>query len=115
MAKNKVQAGDVLYMKNDEASADKSSGDAFAQGNITGVCLEDIADDASGQIDTKGVYDFICEGKDGSGDKAIVIGDPIYYDAGTLNADDSNGTLFGYALEAVVSASTTTKINVKLK
>jgi predicted RecA/RadA family phage recombinase len=113
MAKNKISLGDVLDITNDTAGADTSSGDPICEGNITGVCLVDIADDAEGAVDTKGVYALPVKGET-TVDAAVAIGDLIYYDAGVLNKDSANGTLFGTALEAVVSGETTT-IEVKLK
>jgi predicted RecA/RadA family phage recombinase len=115
MAKNKVQDGDILKLTNTTAGAAKSAGDPICEGNITGICQVDIADAAAGAVDTKGVYNKLVKGVDGSGNKAIGFGDAVYYDGGDLNVDSTNGTLFGYALGAVVSGVLTTLIDVKLK
>lgn len=53
-------------------------------------------------------------GKDqAAGNEAVAIGDIIYYDAGELNKDETNGTCFGIALNTV-SAGASTVIPVLL-
>lgn len=64
-------------------------------------------------VQTEGVFNLAVLGADGSGNTAIAVGDAIYIDVAVLNADDSNGILFGYALGAV-SSGATTNIPVKL-
>lgn len=97
--------------------ATPTSGTAVVLGQIPGVAItgEGEGGNASGEvsIDTEGVYSMSVTGVDGSGNAAIAIGDIIYLDGGVLNADDTNGVRWGYALGAVASGATTT-INVKV-
>ena len=93
------------------------SGTPVLLGPIPGVALTDEDDDGDVTVQFGGVYDFPVKGADGAGNAAVAVGDAVYYDAGAtpdeLNADDTNGALFGYALEAVASGATTT-VRVKL-
>lgn len=109
MATNFVQTGNVVTV----ASADTGSGDHVVVGSLHGVALTDTDDDGNIELDTEGVYSLSVTGADNSGDAAISVGDKIYDDGGTLNADATDGSLFGIALEAVGSGATAT-IPVKI-
>lgn len=93
------------------------SGTPVLLGPVPGVALTDEDDDGDVTVQFGGVYDFPVKGANNAGNTAIAIGGSVFYDAGAtpdeLNADNTNGTLFGYALEAVASGATTT-IRVKL-
>lgn len=104
MATNKAYDGDVVEVK----SADTSSGDPVVLNDLTGVALTDSDSDDMIQLATRDVFELEVKGEDNSGDAAISVGDKIYDDSGTLNADSTDGTLFGKALEAVESGATTT-------
>ena len=93
------------------APATPTSGDACIIGQIPGVALTDEGDggNATGEItmDTGGIYNLPVVGETTSA-SAIAVGDILYYDATKVNADDTNGVRFGYALGAVASGATTT-------
>lgn len=57
----------------------------------------------------KGVVQVSVKGEDATGNAAINVGDVIYVDTdGEINVDDTNGTRWGYALEAVSAGATKT-------
>lgn len=91
------------------------SGDAVLVGQLPGVAL--IAEQADGLTTVKfnGVADLPVKGVDGAGNKAIAVGDIVYYVAAdTPNLSVKNtGVRFGYALAAVTGGATTT-IPVKI-
>lgn len=94
------------------------SGDYCCVGKLPAVALTK-ADDTVGNggrctCKFNGVAEFIVEGKDASGNLAIAPGDIVYLDAGKLNVDATNGVRYGYALDAVQSGNTTTRIRVKI-
>jgi len=104
MATNYVQEGKIL----DVAQASTSSGDHVVWGNVNGVALTDTDDDGNIRMATGGVFDLSVTGADNSGNAEISAGSKIYDDSGTLNADETDGTAFGIALEGVSSGSTAT-------
>lgn len=110
MAVNRAKGpdGTRIDYTNDTGSAIKS-GDAVMIGNIPGVATVDIADGEVGVVEIASVpvYKLDVKGEDGTGNHAVAIGDKVYMDSGVLNIDSANGTLYGYALEAVVSGATT--------
>ena len=109
MATNKKFDGDVVEI----ASASTSAGDHVVVGDLVGVALTDTDADGNIQLATKGVFALSVTGADNAGNAAISAGDMIYDDSGTLNADATDGTKFGKALEDVGSGSTAT-INVMI-
>lgn len=97
------------------ALADKDSGDPLVLGQLPGVALIDTNADGNVTIKTDGVFNLSVKGVDGSGNKAVAIGDIIYYvdgDTPKLSVK-SSGVRYGYALGAVTSGATKT-IPVKL-
>ena len=64
-------------------------------------------------VHVEGVFLLDVEGKDGTGDLAVTEGDLVYYDAGVINVDSTNGDKFGMAMAGVASGATT-NIPVKL-
>jgi len=98
-----------------DLGADFSSGDPVVMGQLYGVVLEDTVSHVA-TIDTEGVYNLPVTGEvEDASASAIAAGDIVYFDAeeGHLNADDTDGVRFGYALDAVGSGDTTT-IRVRL-
>lgn len=113
MATNrKFAAGDALSVVA-TAPATPSSGDPILVGQLPGVALTDERADGTVSAQFNGVFELPVKGADGAGNAAIAAGDIVYYDGGEINADDTNGVRFGYALEAVLSGATTT-IDVKV-
>jgi len=115
MAKNYVQEGKVLTLN---VGANVSSGDPVVVGQIAGVALTNADSNGNAQVMTEGVFKLSVTAQSWDSansvyvDDAVSVGDAIYYDNGTLNKN-SNGTLFGYALEAVAAGATAT-ISVKI-
>jgi predicted RecA/RadA family phage recombinase len=108
MAKNYVQDGDELVL----SIAGVLSGDPVNAGNIVGVALTDTDADGDVVVKTSGVFSLSVVGNNGTADTAISEGDYVYIDNGVLNVDSSK-TLFGIALQPVISGSTT-EIEVKI-
>lgn len=90
------------------------SGDPVVWGNVPGVALADErTDDDKVLIQTDGVFELSVTGANNAGSSAISPGDIVYIDGTELNADDIDGTRFGYAL-ADVGSGATTAIDVKV-
>ena len=90
----------------------------WGAGNLPAVATSD--EDSDGNVSVQfgpsgagPVYEFPVKGANGAGNTAIAVGAAVYYDAGEINADATNGELFGYALAAVASGATIT-LRVKL-
>jgi predicted RecA/RadA family phage recombinase len=92
------------------------SGDPIVIGQLPGVALTSEDADGMATIQTDGVFDLPVKGETTT-NAAIAVGAIVYYDAAAtphkLNADNTNGVRFGYALEAVSSGATAT-IRVKV-
>lgn len=88
------------------------SGDPVVVGELPGVALTDENADGNATIQTDGVFRLPVKGETTT-DAAVAVGDIVYYDAGVINKDSSNGVRFGYALDAVSSGATST-IRVKV-
>lgn len=88
------------------------SGDPVLVGQLPGVAL--TKEDAAGYTTVKfdGVALLSVKGETTT-NAAVANGDVLYYDAGVINRDSSNGVRFGYALGAVNSGATT-QIPVKI-
>lgn len=95
------------------APATPKSGDPVLVGQLPGVALTDEDADGYTTVKTNGVAELAVKGEGASGGSNVVIGDRLYYDAGTINKDATNGVPYGYALGAVTSGATTT-IRVKI-
>lgn len=112
MAKNIVhEHGDQLDVVV-TAPASPKSGDPVLVGKLPGVALTDEQPDGTTTVKFNGTALLAVKGETTT-NAAIANGDVVYYDGGVINADATNGTRFGYALEAVASGATT-KILVKL-
>jgi len=106
MAKNFVQAGDILDLE----IADISSGDPVCVGEIVGVALTDTDADGKVRVKRSGVFELSVKAVDSAGNSAVAVGDAIYYvdgDDPPLSKKDS-GVLFGYALETITGGQTAT-------
>lgn len=102
--------GSQLWRKLTQPSSGGKAGDPGLVGDRPCVLLTD--QDSSGYATCKftGSFRVTAKGEDGSGDAAIAVGDPVYYDAAAdtvkINADAANGVRWGTAVEAVGSGDT---------
>lgn len=100
--------------------ATPNSGDPVLIGQIPGVAVTDEGDGGNAATETtvctKGIFDLTVEGTDASGNKAVGVGDKVYYDTAgdPVLSVDATKVFFGYALEAVDSAASAV-IKVLLK
>jgi len=91
--------------------ATPKSGDPVLIGAIPGVAVTDEGDggNATGEttVCTSGIFNLPVEGTDASGNKAVAVGDKVYYDsAATIKLSvDASKVLFGVALGTVSSGS----------
>ena len=92
---NKVSEGRVLMLT---PAADAAAGSIVVNGNLAGV---------AGACERGALFTLPVKGEGPSGNAAIAAGAIIYYDAGVLNADNTNGTRVGKTLDAVASGATT--------
>lgn len=107
MATNMIRdEGKVLSL----AIASASSGDPVVKGQIPGVALTDTDGDGKVVTQLRGVFDLSVKGIDADGNAAVAIGDIIYHTAADTPplSKKATGVRFGYALEAVSSAATST-------
>lgn len=115
MAKNKVfDRGTKLSLVCSDPTT-PASGNPVLIGQIPAVAVTDERADGTTSVDTEGVFDLSVKGVDGSGNSAVAVGDILYYVAADTPklSKKATGVRYGYALEAVASAATTT-IRVKL-
>ncbi len=116
MATNEVYyPGDTLPLPVPEGT---KSGDPVVVGTIAGIAMEDCDAAGNAPVRVKGVFKLSVTGQDGSGNKAINVGDKVYYttpSGGTpaINAN-ATGAEFGVALKAITAGATET-IPVALK
>lgn len=106
-------ATNVYQMQGDEISvalASVASGDPVVVGQIPGIAL--TSTDANGNVTVKrsGVVSVSVKGIDGGGNSAVAVGDILYYVSGDTPklSKKTSGVRFGYALQTVSSAATTT-------
>lgn len=118
MAKNReLEHGNTIVLAPTAApNATAQSGDPVLVGALPGVALTKALDTVGNggkcTVQTDGVFRLAVKGETTT-NAAVAAGDIIYYDAGVLNKDNTNGTRWGYALDPVVSGATTT-IRVKV-
>lgn len=92
------------------------SGDALVLfGRIPCVALTDEGEGGNADnyatvaLNPAWVFDIPVKGENDLGSAGVAVGDAVYRDSdGEMNVDAVNGTLFGIALEVVVSGATTT-------
>lgn len=115
MAKNQVfEEGDHLSLVPTDPATPKS-GDPVVVGQIPGVALTNARADGTTSVCTEGIFKLSVKGVDGSGNAAVAVGDELFYVAADTPklSKKATGVRYGYALDPVTSASTTT-IRVKL-
>jgi len=110
MATNEVYyPGDTLPLP---VPAGTKSGDPVVIGTIAGVALEDRDAAGNAPVRVNGVYKLAVTGHDGTSNKAIGVGDKVYYTApsgGTpaiIDANATTGKEFGVALKAIAAGAT---------
>ena len=109
MATNEVYyPGDTLPLP---VPAGTKSGDPVVIGTIAGVALEDRDAAGNAPVRVKGVFKLSVTGRDRTENKAIDVGDKVYYTApsgGTpaINANETTGAEFGVALKAIAAGAT---------
>lgn len=112
----KNEARDRCYEKSLPVPEGTVSGDPLIIGGGKIPCVAAIDRQADGKATVKmgtGSFRFSVKGHEKEEkEKAIAVGDKVFLKGGVLNAD-SEGDLFGYAMEPVVKAKTTV-IEVKL-
>ncbi len=118
MAKNEVYyPGDTLPLP---VPAGTKSGDPVVVGTIAGIAMEDRDAAGNAPVRVKGVFKLSVTGYDGSKNKAINVGDKVYYTAPSgdspaiINANATTDKEFGVALKAI-AAGATDAIPVALK
>ncbi len=104
--KNYVQKGESIEVSG--PSGGVVSGGAFLVGDLACVASVDIPEGSTGNARVIGVFDLPVTGADDAGDAAIAVGSTVYMDGAELNADSTNGTLFGKVLGAVEAGATVT-------
>lgn len=106
--KNFVQEGDMITIT---AGADLTSGAGVLTGSIFGVAAADIANGASGEVKTSGVFDL-----DKAPSQAWTVGAKVYWDAANARCTTtaSGNTLIGVAVLAVGSGAGETTGRVRL-
>ena len=109
MAKNEVYyPGDTLPLP---VPAGTKSGDPVVIGTIAGVALEDRDAVGNAPVRVKGVFKLSVTGHDGTSNKAITVGDTVYYTAPSgqtpaiINSNATTGKEFGVALEAIATSA----------
>jgi predicted RecA/RadA family phage recombinase len=105
MAQNHIQLGRVMSWTNTTGTS-VASGSPVAVGNRIGVALEDIADNAGGDVATDEVFELPKEVP-----LAIGQGDAVYLGAGKINATDTDIPA-GYAFSAAASDATTIQVKI---
>lgn len=108
MAKNRLNA--LGRMLNLAVVSGVVSGDPVLIGQMPGVALTDRDASGNASVDFEGVYSLSVKGANDAGNVAVAVGDPIYFVSGDTPklSKKASGTLYGYALAAVTSGSTTT-------
>jgi len=108
MAQNFIQDGVHLEYLNESGSTIESGSPVFA-GKIIGIALGSIADDATGQIRTQGVFELTKKAA-----LAVTAGDVLFWDAdpGEITKTAADGVFIGYA--AADAAGAADVVNVLL-
>ena len=109
MAKNEVYyPGNAIPLPVPEGT---KSGDPVVVGTIAGIAMEDRDAAGNAPVRVTGVYNLEVTGRDDTGNKAIAVGDKVYYTApseGSPAIIDANATQqeFGVALKAIAKGAT---------
>ncbi len=109
MAKNEVYyPGDAIPLPVPEGT---KSGDPVVVGTIAGIAMEDRDAAGNAPVRVKGVFKLSVTGRDETENKAINVGDKVYYTApsgGTpaiIDANATTGKEFGVALAAIAKGA----------
>jgi predicted RecA/RadA family phage recombinase len=111
MTTNYAQPGKIVKLP---VTADAKSGDWDMVGDLAVVLNSDADDNDEAMCNLAGAYNLSVTGADNVGNAAIDAGGKVYADGTDLNADSTDGSFFGHALEAV-GAGETKEIPVRLK
>ena len=110
MAKNEVYyPGNTIPLPVPEGT---KSGDPVVVGTIAGIAMEDRDAAGNAPVRVKGVFKLSVTGRDGTGNKAIDVGDKVYYTAPSggspaiIDANATTGAEFGVALKAIAAGVT---------
>lgn len=78
-------------------------------GKITGVAVRDIAANATGALQVRGIFDFVKASAD-----AFAIGEKVYWHTTNLNVvlSATGATLLGNAVEVKGAGTTTCKVSI---
>ena len=106
-------ATNTFQTKGDEISvalASITANDPVVVGQVPGVALTSTDGNGNVTIKRSGVYTFSVKGIDGGGNSAVAVGDILYYVSGDTPklSKKTSGVRFGYALQTVASAGTST-------
>lgn len=101
--KNYVSEGDIVEFA---APYARVSGEAAKQGYLFGVAVNDVANGATGQFKTKGIFDLACLSTD-----TPAVGALLYWDDTNkrLTTTASGNTRVGVCLVAKTSGPTTAR------
>ena len=109
MATNEVYyPGDTLPLP---VPAGTKSGDPVVVGTIAGIAMEDRDAAGNAPVRVKGVFNLSVTGHDGTANKAIGVGDKVYYTAPSgetpaiIGANVTTGKEFGVALKAIAAGA----------
>ncbi len=108
MAQNFKTEGDVLPYTNSTGATIASGAPVFI-GKLKGISLGTVADGATGQMMTEGVFELPKKAT-----LAISAGDVVFWDAtpGEITKTDADGTFFGYATKAAAGSATTVEVMI---
>lgn len=102
MAQNFIQPGEHLTLTNN-TGANIASGSPVFDGQIVGIALGDIANNAVGQVKTQGVFSLTKKAS-----LVVSEGDALFWDAtpGEITKTAADGRFIGYAAAGALSADT---------
>ena len=108
MAKNYVQPGENVTLT---APYAVTSGDGALVGSLFGVALVTLANAASGEFRTVGVWDLTALSTD-----ALAVGAKVYWDNTNkrVTATATANTLIGVAVKAKAAGETTARVRLGL-
>lgn len=109
------ELGEQIDAKLTQPASGGKAGDPGLVGDMPCILYSDQDDDGMATVRFKGVFRFTVHGAGASGNAAIAVNDPAYYDASpggsptnpNINADATNGKRFGTVLDAVASGAKT--------
>lgn len=81
-------------------------GGTSGQGAIPCVAQHNVKNGSEGEALAGGIFNLAVHAYGESANEAVSIFDSIWLDGTELNKDETNGKLFGYALEGITSGAT---------